>query len=405
MWRQHHNDNDTGGQSDQGAIYTDDAAYERARRYSRLHEWLTLIGMLWSGLMSVVALATGFSAWLRDRATHAGPRKLDPVMPYTVAVSVLSFLASLPLSYFGGHLVERRFGLSNQGVRAWFTDQLKGLAVGLTLGAPLAQGVYWLIRRYPRSWWALLSAAVVPFSVVLGGLVPVLILPIFNKFEPLRDRALGERMKRLAAAQGVQVADVLQMDMSRQTNKANAFFTGFGRTKRIVLGDTLLDAFTPDEVEVVVAHELGHQVHRDLWKGIGVGALTTVATTYAVQRLAPPLLAPIGPRAGLDPEQGVGDVAALPALLLLAGGASLILSPLQNAWSRRLVEHAADRYALELTHDPDAFIGAMEKLGRMNLADPAPPTLVKYLLYSHPPLHERIAFARRFKEDAAHEPV
>jgi len=402
MWRQHHNGNDTGGLSE-GAIYTDDAAYERARRYSRLREWLTLIGMLGSGLLSVVALTTGLSAWLRDRATRVAPRKLGPVMPYTIAVSVLSFLASLPLSYAGGHLVERRFGLSNQGVRAWFAEQLKGLAVGLALGAPLAQGVYWLIRRYPRSWWALLSAAVVPLSVVLGSLAPVLILPIFNKFEPLRDRALGERMKRLAAAEGVKVADVLQMDMSRQTSKANAFFTGFGRTKRIVLGDTLLDAFTPDEVEVVVAHELGHQVHRDLWKGIGVGALTTVTTTYAVRRLAPLLFARIGPRAGLDPEQGAGDVAALPALLLLTGGASLVLSPLQNAWSRRLVEHTADRYALELTHDPDAFISAMEKLGRMNLADPAPPALVKYLLYSHPPLRERIAFARRFKELTADE--
>ena len=399
MWRRERQHG--GGQFDGGDIYTDDAAYEQARRYSRVREWLTLVGLLWSGLTSSVALVTGLSAWLRDRARRVAPARLGPAMPYTAALSVLSFLASLPLSYLGGHLVERRFGLSNQGARAWFVDQLKGLAVGLALGAPLAQGVYWIIRRYPRSWWAIFSAVMVPLSVVLGALAPVLILPIFNKFEPLRDRALGERMKVLAAAQGVEVADVLRMDMSRQTKKANAFFTGLGRTKRIVLGDTLLDAFTPDETEVVVAHELGHQVHRDLWKGIAVGTLGTVATAYTVGRLAPPLLKRIARRAGLDPEQGAADVAAAPALLLLASGVSLLLSPLQNAWSRRFVEHAADRYALELTRDPDAFIGAMEKLGRMNMADPAPPALVKYLLYSHPPIQERIAFARRFKGTTA----
>jgi len=393
MAQQQHN----GRPSDEGGIYADDAAYERARRYSRIREWLTLAGMLWSALVGVAALATGFSAWLRERARRVAPGRLGPVMPYAAALSLLSFLALLPLSYVGGHLVERRFDLSNQSVRAWFAEQLKGLAVSVALTVPLVQGVYWVIRRYPRSWWAVLSAVTVPLAVVLGGLAPVLILPIFNKFEPLRDRALGERMKGLAAAQGVEVADVLQMDMSRQTSKANAFFTGIGRTKRIVLGDTLLDAFTPDEVEVVVAHELGHQVHRDLWKGIGVGSLFTVALTYTVRRLAPPLLARIGPRARLDREQGVADVAAAPALLLLAGAVSLVLSPLQNAWSRRLVEHAADRYALDLTRNPDAFITAMHKLGRMNLADPAPPAVVKYLLYSHPPLRERIAFARQYK--------
>ena len=401
MWKRQH----SGGQRGAGDIYQDYVAYEQARRYSRIRQWLTLAGMLWSGLMSIAVLATGLSARLRDLAARVAPGRLGPVMPYTAAISALSFLASLPLSYLSGHVVERRFGLSNQGVRAWLADQLKGLAVGLALSAPLAQGVYWVIRRYPRSWWAVLSAVTVPLSVVLGSLAPVLILPIFNKFEPLRDRALGERIKTLAAAQGVAVAGVLQMDMSRQTSKANAFFTGFGRTKRIVLGDTLLDAFTPDEVEVVVAHELGHQVHRDLWKLVGAGSLVTVATTYIVQRLAPPLLARVGPRLGLDldRERGVGDVAA-PALLLLAGGASLALSPLHNAWSRRLVEHAADRYALELTRAPDAFITAMRKLGRMNLADPAPPALDKYLLYSHPPLRERIAFARQFKETTADVP-
>lgn len=386
----------SGGSADGDGIYQDEAARERARRYSRARHWLILAGLLWTGLLSVVALITGLSARLRDRAARVAPRRIGPVMPYVFASTVLSFLASLPLSYVGGFRLERRYALTNQSTGAWLADQMKRLGVNLALTVPLAQGIYWIMRRYPRRWWALLSALAIPFTIVLSQLAPVLILPLFNKFEPLKDHTLAERIKALAAERRVQVADVLQMDMSRQTNKSNAFFTGIGRTKRIVLGDTMLDEFTPDEIEAVLAHELAHQVHRDVWKLIGVGSLTTVVTSYAVHRLAPPLIRRAGPRTGLDPEQGVGDVAAIPLLGLLLGGVSLVLAPLRNAWSRRAVEHAADRYALDLTRNPQAFVGAMEKLGRMNLADPKPPALVKYLLYSHPPLQERIDFARRY---------
>ncbi len=381
------------------AVYGDATERERARRYSRAHQWLTLAGILWSALLCTAALTSGLSAWLRDRDERIAPRRLGPAIPYALAATALSALASLPLTYYNSFVLEHRYGLSNQSRRAWLGEQLKQMGVGTALGLPIAQVVYWIVRRYPRHWWAILSALTIPFTVVLSQLAPVLILPLFNKYEPLHDRALAERIKRLAATQGVRVADVLQMDMSKQTRKANAFFMGLGRTKRIVLGDTLLAEFTPDEVEVVLAHELGHQVHHDLWKGIGIGALTTLATSYGVHRLARPLIARADPRWGLNRERGAADVAALPLLVLLLDALSLAIAPLRNAWTRRRIEHAADRYALDLTRDPAAFVGAMEKLGRMNLADPAPPAIVKHLLYSHPPLHERIAFGRSYMQD------
>lgn len=380
--------------AESAGLYADEAERERALRYNRTRERLALAGMSWSAATSALALATGLSARLRDGATRIAPRRLGAPAPYALAATLLSTLASLPLTYYGSYVVEQRYGLSNQTRRAWCGEQLKGLGVSLALGLPLTQGVYWIIGRYPRRWWAILSALTVPFTVLLTNLAPVLILPLFNTFEPLRDRALAERIKALAATQGVTVSDVLQMDMSKQTRKANAFFTGIGNTKRIVLGDTLLDEFAPDEIEVVLAHELGHQVHRDLWKLIGLGALTTVATSYLVHRLAPPLIRRAGPRWGLDVERGVADVAALPLLALLLGAVSLALAPLQNAISRNLIERPADRFALDLTGDNAAFVRAMEKLGRMNLADPNPSALVKHLLYSHPPLAERIAYGR-----------
>lgn len=387
-----------GGGGDE--LYADDAARERAISYNRQREWLTVIGMAWGVVVNLVALTTGLSSWLRRRSDAVAPARLGATIPYALASSLLSSLASLPLAYYSGWTVEQRYGLSNQTRRAWFGEQLKGEGLGLVLGLPLIQGVYAVIRRYPRTWWAILSSLTVPFTIILSNLAPILIMPLFNKYEPIRDRALAERIKALAAAQGVTISEVLQMDMSKQTKKANAMFTGIGNTKRIVLADTLLNEFTPEEVEVVLAHELGHQVHHDIWKLIGLGALTTALTAWSVDRLAAPLLERYGRRFGFDQSQGLADVAALPLLSLLLSAISLLLSPVQNAISRNLIERPADQYALDLTRNPDAFVGAMEKLGRLNLADPRPPRLVKWLLYSHPPLQERIAFGRDWREQA-----
>lgn len=377
-------------------IYADPASRKRAIEYSRIRQWLVLIGMLWSGMISLAALVTGLSARLRDQATRIAPRRLGPPMPYTLAASVLSFFVSLPLSYYSGYVVEHRYDLSNQTRRAWFAEELKGLSVGLVLSLPLIQGIYWVFRRFPTRWWAVLSGLTIPFTVLMVNLAPILILPLFNKFQPLRDRVLAERIKALARGQGIQVSDVLEMDMSKQTRKANAFFTGIGNTKRIVLGDTLVKEFTGDEVEVVLAHELAHQVHRDLWKLIGLGALITTMTLYAVHRLVAPIIERFGHRLALDPERGIADVAALPLLGLLTGATSLILLPAQNAITRAFIEHPADRFALDLTGKQSAFISAMEKLGRMNLSNPSPSPIIKWLMYDHPTLKERIDFGRRY---------
>lgn len=385
------------GKADGGdGLYASDAERERALRYNRQREWLTLIGLGWGALTSLLALATGFSAWLRRRAERVAPERLGPEMPYGLASALLSVASSLPLSYYGGWVVEQRYGLSNQSRRDWAAEQAKGAGLAVVLMLPVLQAVYFVIRRAPRWWWAILSALTIPFTIILANLAPVLILPLFNKYEPIKDRALAERIKALAAAQGVTIADVLQMDMSKQTSKANAFFTGIGNTKRIVLGDTLLAEFTPDEIEVVLAHELGHQVNRDLWKLIGLGAVTSALTAWAVDRLGRPLIAQYGRRFGLDTERGLADIAALPLLSLLLNAISLLLMPLQNGISRNLIERPADQYALDLTGKREAFISAMEKLGRMNLADPQPPLLVKWFLHSHPSLQERIAFGREW---------
>lgn len=369
---------------------------ERATRYARTKELLAAADMVFGIVLLASALFSRSSARLRNISERVSKR--FSISVFAALGTLLTSLVSLPLTFYSGYLVERRFGLSNQSLAGWMSDWLKGLALGTLLGAPLAQGAYWVIRRWPRHWWAVLSALLIPFSVLLANLAPVLIMPLFNKFDPIPDRELEERIKQLAAREGVNVSRVLEMDMSKQTKKANAFFTGVGNTKRIVLGDTLLNEFSRDEVEVVLAHELGHQVHRDLWKLIALQLPLTLGTFFAVQTAAPALLRRFGGSWQVRPDRAVEDPAALPLLGLVAGAFSLLTGPVVNAVIRRAVEHPADVYALRLTRNPEAFIAAMEKLGRMNLSDPNPPRLIKWIFHSHPTVQERIDFARAFSD-------
>jgi STE24 endopeptidase len=364
---------------------------ERAVRYTRLRELLFVVDLLWGVVTQSLLFLTGRSAALRAVAGRSAPRPwlADPL--FVLLYALLNRALDLPLSYLGGHVVEHRFGLSTQSRGGWALDLAKGTALGLVFELPLTLVSYWTIRRSPRWWWLILSGLALPFTVVLAQLYPILIAPIFNRFVPLPDPTLGDRVKALAARAGVQVAEVTQMDMSRQTRKANAFFAGMGPTKRIALGDTLVQEMTPDEVEVIVAHELAHQVRGDVWKGIALSSLATLGGALLVSRVAPPIVDRLAPRSSV---RRLDDVASSPLLRLLLTGVSLVAMPLANAFSRNMVERPADRFALDLTARPDAFESAMEKLGRMNLSDPSPPRIVELLLYSHPPIASRVAMAR-----------
>ena len=210
----------------------------------------------------------------------------SPRAAFFALTMALSWLSSLPVAYFGGHQVERRFGLTKQSTGGWLGDQAKGLLLGVLLQTPLLTAAYAVIRRRPRDWWLIIAGASVPLTVALSNLAPVLLMPLFNRFQPLRDETLAAECG-LAARGGVRISDVYEMDMSRQSEKPNAMFTGLGNTKRIVLGDTLLAGFSQDEVEAVVAHELGHQVHGDIWRLIGFGAGAGFGVAWLLSRIAP----------------------------------------------------------------------------------------------------------------------
>ncbi|MEA2597370.1 MAG: endopeptidase [Thermomicrobiales bacterium] len=364
----------------------------RAKRYSRLRLALLLSQTAASaGAMAWFALS-GRSAGLRRSVEQRVPDRRLTAPAYLAAASVGAWALRLPFDAVRDLVVERRYGLTRQTTTGWAGDQVKGLAVNLVVGLPLATAAHGVLRRRPRDWWFLLASATVPVSVVFAQLAPVVLLPIFNRFEPLRDEALEARIRRLSERAGVPIAAVYRMDMSRQTEKPNAFFTGLGRTKRIVLADTLLDRFEPDEIEGIVAHELGHQVHGDIWRFIALGSAVGYGVSYLAHHATPRLIAASKERTRVSSP---GDVASVPLIGLVLSLAGFVAAPLTAAFSRA-TEARTDRYALELTRDGDAYARALTKLAVQSLADPDPSPPVVFFLYSHPPIGRRIADARVF---------
>jgi STE24 endopeptidase len=362
----------------------------KAKRYSRTKLVVLLLSTLWTVVRLAWFASDRRATWLKASIARGVPDRRLAAPAFFALTMVLFWLSSLPVAYLGGHEVERRFGLTKQSTGGWLGDQAKGLLLGVLLQTPLLTAAYAVIRRRPRDWWLIIAGASVPLTVALSNLAPVLLMPLFNRFQPLRDETLAARVRALAAHSGVQISDVFEMDMSRQSEKPNAMFTGLGNTKRIVLGDTLLAGFSQDEVEAVVAHELGHQVHGDIWRLIGFGAGAGFGMAWLLSQIAPRAVWRTRERTGVSE---VADEASLPVLALLMTAMGLVLMPVQAAFSRAM-ERRADRFAVELTRNGEAYARAMEGLAAQSLADPEPPRPVVVMLYSHPPIVERIRAAR-----------
>jgi STE24 endopeptidase len=362
----------------------------KAKRYSRTKLAVLVLSTLWTVARLAWFASDRRAARLKAAVASGLPDRRLARPAFFALTMALSWLSSLPVAYLGGHQVERRFGLTKQSTGGWLGDQAKGLLLGILLETPLLTAAFAVVRRRPRDWWLIIAGASVPLTVALSNLAPVLLMPLFNRFVPLRDEALAARIRSLAARSGVRISDVYEMDMSRQSEKPNAMFTGLGNTKRIVLGDTLLAGFSADQVEAVVAHELGHQVHGDIWRLIGFGAGAGFGTAWLLSRIGPLAVLRTRQRTGVS---DIADEASIPVLALLMATMGLFLMPVQAAFSRAM-ERRADRFAVELTRDGAAYARAMEGLAAQSLADPDPPRPVVVMLYSHPPIVERIRAAR-----------
>jgi STE24 endopeptidase len=359
--------------------------YQRQKLTARLGAMILSLAVLavmalWGGPKLDLALRPwlGENRWLR---------LVGLAFVYAAGLELLT----LPLDFWSGFILEHRYHLSNQTFWRWVWRQIKGYLVGGPIGLLLLLGFYSLLWYGGPWWWLWAAAGWLVVTLVLGQLVPVVILPLFNKVTPLGDPALRERLQNLARGTGLNIEGIYRLHLSAETRKANAALAGLGRSRRVLLGDTLLDQFTPEEIEVVFAHEVGHYVHRHLakmvvWSVLLAGGGFWLAD-FVLRHAAVALhYAPMG----LMPAYQ--DPSALPLLMLVLSVFGLVLSPLQNAVSRYF-ERQCDRYALERTGLADAYRSAFIKLARINKSDADPHPVVVWLFEDHPPIRERLALA------------
>jgi STE24 endopeptidase len=347
-----------------------------------------LVGTVVSFLAPILPYLTGTweAAWFGLAATQLPfvVRTGLFLLGFGFAVSVIM----LPIAYYSSYVLPHQFDLGRQTRAAWAVDWLKGALLGGMLTTVVGGAFVWVTAAWPDHWWWIFAGVMTLLGVALVFATPYVLVPLFFKMQPLDDEATTLRIKHLVQRAGAPVRDVCSLDFSRRTAEANAAVIGIGRSRRVVLADTLLAEFSPGEVDAVVAHELGHHVNKDvqrlllgngllMWLGL---ALAAGAAPAALPILSVPYL---------------GYVPAFPVLLAIAELYFLLASPLLNWWSRRL-EAAADGFALRLTRDPDAFAMAMRRIGCQNLIELRPPRWAEVLLATHPALHRRIELAAQF---------
>jgi STE24 endopeptidase len=370
-----------------------DGERAEAKRYGRLELGCALADKaLDVGYLAVAAflLARPIDGWLQTSPLLKGDSALHATLrlgALFLVVMAIHIAVSFPLSFYTGHVLEHRFRLSTQTFGRWFWRYLKRNLLAVALSLVLVLGLYWLIWLTGGWWWLAAAAAFFVVSIVLGQLAPVMILPLFYRIEKLDVPELSDRLARLAAGTGLSIEGVYRMDLSEETVKANAMLAGLGRTRRVLLGDTLLSGFSPDEIEVIFAHEIGHHVRRHIRKMIAAGLIYSTAGFWVCDRL---LVVWASRGAGYTQM----PVYTMPFVLFILTVFAMLMEPLQNAVSRRF-ERQSDRYALERTGLKDAYRSAFRKLARLNKDDPNPHWLDVLLFHSHPPVAERLAMAEK----------
>ena len=374
---------------------------EQAMRYYRSGNVLWFVEQGWSIAVLVLLLATGLSASLRNAARRIGRNWFFTIVVYFALFTIVTTIVDLPLSYYTEFVREHAYGLSNQTFGKWFGDTLKSLAVACIVGALVMWVPYLLLRKSPRRWWLYTAIALVPFIVLANLVAPIWIAPLFNKFEPMQDKALEQKILSLAGRAGIEGSRVYQVNKSVDTKTLNAYVAGLFGTKRIVLWDTTLKRMTDRELLFVMGHEMGHYVLHHVWQAIAFSVVIIAASLYVAYRAAGAVIARFGRRWGFT---SLADVASLPLLLLLMSAFGLVVMPLQLAFTRHL-EHDADRFGLEITQTNHSAGTAFVKLQQDALANPRPGLLYKIFRESHPPLGERIDFANQYHPWTTGQPL
>jgi STE24 endopeptidase len=362
----------------------------QAKRYEKEKRLLGLAAMALSLVILLGFYFSGLSSWLAN--LQIGNSIIWTFLLYVLSFQMISVFFGLPLSFYSSYIHEHKWNFSNHTVKSWLWEKAKSFLVGLILMLILLGLLFWIMAVYPKGWWLIAGLAFALVSVVLATIVPVVILPIFNKYTPVENKELTDALERILSEGGLRSSGFFKEDMSRQTKKENAFLAGLGKTRRVVLGDNLMKNMPVPEIESVIAHEVGHYKNRHIWKNLVIGTLEGVIGFFLLDLAMKSIFAQFL-------SSTSWNLTLFPVLVVLAGGISaFIFSPVGNAFSRYF-EKKADQYALENIHDKKAFMTAMAGLADRNLANAYPQWWVKLLYYSHPPVGERLAMAESYKRE------
>ncbi len=343
-----------------------------AKSYSHRKYALSIIDTVYSLALLLIFLGSGLSLCLENFLKSFSLPNYLLIAVYLLVISLGYYLLNLPLNFYASFTLEHKFNLSKQASMGWWMDQLKSGIIAYLISLILVLFFYWILGKF-NQWWLITSIFWIVFSVVLAKLAPVLIIPLFFKYKHLEDEALRQRIFNLAAKMQIKLMEVFEIDFSKKTLKANAAFTGMGKTKRVLLADTLKDKYTHDEVEVILAHEFAHYQLKHMIKLIAVNSLVTLGIFYLIFKTSVYTLA-------IFKLNSLVQLASLPLVFLYFALFAIIMQPLEAYVSRRFDKDAV-LLALKVTGAQEAFVSLMEKLAAQNLADRSPHPLIKFFLF------------------------
>ncbi len=368
--------------------------HPEAKQYHAIKNRLFFVHLGLNVLFLVLFFLSGFSEQIRSMAFGLSNNYYLGNAIYLMGFFAILLLINLPLDIYEGFFLEHRYQLSNQAFLSWSIDEMKKALLSGLIMLIAIEVVYFFLRAFPNQWWLLATFFWLFFSLILARLVPTVILPLFYKYKDFDNAQIKGRIISLFQKVGLKLKDIYLIDFSSKTKKVNAMVCGLGRNRRVILTDNLLNLFSDGEIESIVAHEMGHYVHKDIIKLTAFNTLLTFGSFYLMNLVLKHTLK-------FTHISSVDDIAFLPVMALVFLLFSFLMMPLANAFSRFL-EEQADRYSLFLTQNAKDFMAAFEKLGEMNLSEFQPSALVEMLFYDHPPLSKRIQMCRKFQNQALH---
>jgi len=365
---------------------------DSVKQYSKIKHRLALINIFLTPLLLWILLAAGLPTYFKNISRLIPGNDYANLIIFYIFIAAFFYVINLPVGFYSGFMLEHRFSLSNQTLKSWALMEAKKNLVAFIISAPLVAALYAFLKLHPADWWLWTAILWFSVSIILAKFAPVIIVPLFYKYSPIKDALLESKMNQLVSSVGFNPSGVYELNISKDTKKANAALLGLGRQKRIVLCDTLISSFNHDEIESVMAHELGHHKMNHMWKLIISGGIFTFITFFFTNIIFLKLRNFFGYAMPHDYE-------SLVLIYLIMSISNLALTPAANAFSRRL-EKDADEFSLKATRNTGAFISAMKKLSEQNLADANPGKFYEIMLYDHPPISRRITFAESFKQNA-----